>query len=365
MNYEKYMKRALELAAAAGDEVGDNPKVGCIIVKDGEIIGSGKHEFFGGPHAEINAVNSVENIEDIEGSTFFVSMEPCSHFGKTPPCADRIIELKPKKVVIACLDPNPEVRGRGIEKLLDAGIEVELGIGEAQTALINRKFFAEKHKHKIIRTALKAAISMDGKIATSTGESKWITGEESRKQVQYIRRDCDAILTGIGTVIADNPSMTYRLEETEAEHTPKRIILDSVLRIPADSNIICDGEAKTIIFTISDEEKSGGFEVIKSPSENGRVSIKYVLSKLERMGVKKLLVEAGREVSTAFLKSGLVDEFHIFIAPKIIGGGGKSLFGEIGSEKLSEAIEMKISEIRMTGEDIYVHGHSRRNRQGV
>ena len=249
--HEKYMEQALDLAEKGKCYTSPNPMVGAVIVKNGKVIGSGYHEVCGGNHAEVNAIESA--IESVEGSTIYVTLEPCSHHGKTPPCADRIIKEKISKVVIAALDPNPQVAGRGVEKLRNAGVEVEIGVLEEESIVLNEvfmKYIIDKEPFVLMKTAM----SLDGKIATKTGESKWISSEDSRNEVQELRRYLSGIMVGIGTVLADDPELTCRIDEKK---NPTRIIVDSKLRIPLKAKVLKNQDkAKTIIATTKEMKKS-------------------------------------------------------------------------------------------------------------
>lgn len=366
----EYMMEAIDLARSAGKEVGKNPKVGCLIVHDGRVIGKACHEKYGGPHAEVNAIANVARDDRhlLPEASYYVTLEPCSHYGKTPPCAKRIAELGAKEVVIAGLDPNPKVAGRGVEILLKAGIDVRLGIAEEEARKINKEFFARMEaENPPPRVFIKMGMTLDGKIATRSGDSKWITGQESRRQVQKLRAMSDAIVTGLGTVLADNPRMTYRgYEDQETDvldKSPVRVILDSHLKTPPEAEIV-KTPPRTLIYTLSHDtgDFRDGVEIIRAPNRNGHVDPAFVVSHLAGQGMKTIMIESGPSLATAFLNRGLVSEFHLFIAPKIIGGDGIPVFGLLGVKTMKDILKIESSQIERIEEDIYVHGHCRRSR---
>lgn len=371
----KYMMRAIELADRGGKHVGENPKVGCVIVHEDRIIGAGCHEKYGGPHAEVNAVESVapEDKKLLDDATYYVTLEPCSHYGKTPPCADMISKTGAKEVVIASLDSNPRVAGRGVEILLNAGIDVRTGIAEEEARRINKEFFSRMEAERSLPAVmLKMGMTLDGYIATRTGQSKWITGKASRQEVQRLRGMSDAIVTGMGTVIADDPLLTYRGygDEQDAEEcmakSPVRIILDSHLKTPIDSKIL-NTPPKTVIYSLMDaENKNFGKDVsiIRAPKRNGRIDLHFVINHLSRQGMQTIMIEAGSRLATAFLREGLVSDIHLFIAPKLIGGDGIPAFGKLGVEEIKDVVEFESLDVERIEEDIYVHGNCRRDRKG-
>ncbi|OCL27926.1 bifunctional diaminohydroxyphosphoribosylaminopyrimidine deaminase/5-amino-6-(5-phosphoribosylamino)uracil reductase [Orenia metallireducens] len=365
MTDKDYMQLALNLARQAEGRTSPNPIVGAVIVKDGKIIGEGYHHYAGGAHAEVHALK--EAGEDAKGATVYVTLEPCSHYGKTPPCANTLIKAGVKRVVIAMEDPNPKVAGSGIELLNQAGIETELGVLEDEAKKVNEVFLKYINTKKPF-VILKNAMTLDGKVATKTGDSKWISGEESRHLVHQLRDKVDGILVGIGTVLADNPRLTTRLPEGGQD--PTRIVLDSRLRIPLNADIINqESDAKTIIATlkISDEDKkrkliAKGIEIIEA-GEGNNIDLKLLLDLLAEREITSLLVEGGSQVSSSFLEEGLVDKLYYFIAPKIIGG--KEAFSVVGGEgvkKVSDGIKIVDKEVKLVGEDILVVGYPEYNR---
>jgi len=356
---ENYMRLALALAEKGRGNVNPNPMVGAILVKNGVIIGQGYHEKYGDNHAEVNAFKTAG--EDTCGATLYVTLEPCSHYGKTPPCVDKIIEKKIKRVVIGSLDPNPLVAGRGVKKLRDAGIEVNIGILEDECIKLNEifmKYISTKKPFIILKTAM----SLDGKIATSCGESKWITGEAARKDVHNLRRNLMGIMVGVNTVIKDNPELTCRIE---CGRNPIRIILDSSLRIPLDSKVITDKKARTIIVTTEKAKKDkldilsySGIEVVTTSSKNGQVNLKELMIKLGEMNIDSILLEGGGTLNFSALKEEIVDKVQTYISPKFIGGEmSKTPVEGVGIKTLQEAYEVENITITTIGEDILIEGY--------
>lgn len=357
---EKYMKRALELAKLGEGRVNPNPLVGAVIVKDGRIIGEGYHKAFGGPHAEVNAFSNA--LEDVTGAHMYVTLEPCSHYGKTPPCAKAIVEKRIKKVTIAMKDPNPMVSGNGIDILRKNGIEVEVGVMEEEAKALN-EIFIKYITTKLPFCILKTASTLDGKISTFTGDSKWITGEKSREYVHQIRNKVSSIMVGIETVIKDNPSLTTRIKEKKGRN-PIRIIIDSKGRIPLDAKLLYE-EGSTIIVTTqkaSEEKliklKELGVEIIKTPLKNERVDLVYLMKELGERKIDSILLEGGGTLSYSALKEGIVDKVMTFIAPKIIGGrDSKTPVEGDGIEFMKDAINLKNIEVQRFDEDILIQGY--------
>ena len=307
----------------------------------------------------VNAFRSLK--EDASGATMYVTLEPCSHYGKTPPCADKIIENKISKVVIGMVDPNPLVSGKGIEKLKNAGIEVEVGVLEEECIKLNEVFI------KYITTkrpfvVLKAAMSLDGKIATKTGESKWISSEESRLQVHNLRSKLSGIMVGVNTVIKDNPELTSRIE---GGNDPIRIIVDSTLRIPMDSNVLQNKDNKTIIATTSkannkkmQEILNKGVRVLTVNENNGKVDLSELITKLGELNIDSILLEGGATLNYSALDEGIVDKVMMYISAKIIGGEkSKTPVGGNGIDKLQEAFKIRDINISVVGEDILLEGY--------
>ncbi len=359
MTEQEAMARAIELAQKGTGLVSPNPRVGAVILQDGKIISEGWHKKFGGPHAEVEAIKNAKGIS-LEGATIVVNLEPCSHFGKTPPCCDLIIKKKFAKVVIGMKDPNPLVVGNGIKKLKKAGIEVISGILEEEAKWLNRTFI--KHiTTSMPYVVLKVAQSIDGKIATESGESQWITCEESRKEGHKLRAELDAILVGKNTVNKDNPQLIVR---NIKGRDPFRIVLDTNLSLPLIKNVFIDeNNNKTIVCcskNSADSEKAKkllhlGVNIFPvKTGRTGKIDLQDCLQKLsEQFQIASILVEGGAEIHSSFIRQNLVDEIHFFIAPKIIGKG-ISAFDGLMIKKLSEAREFEIKEISRSGEDLRV-----------
>ncbi|MDO4988177.1 MAG: bifunctional diaminohydroxyphosphoribosylaminopyrimidine deaminase/5-amino-6-(5-phosphoribosylamino)uracil reductase RibD [Synergistes sp.] len=347
---EYYMRCALELAEN-GKECSPNPKVGCVIVRDGAIIGQGWHEKCGEGHAEVNAVRSAGG--DIKDADVYVTLEPCSHYGKTPPCADMLVQKKPSRVIAAMTDPNPKVSGKGLQKLSDAGIKVTNGILKDEAEKIN-KGFIKRITHGTPWVTVKCAASLDGKTALSNGESKWITCEESLARVHAMRAKNDAILTGIGTVMADDPELNVRRCDGR---DPMRVILDRSLRISENAKVLRGG---AMIFT-SQSADSRKADMLKAKGAiieritDGSAFLSEVLHRLAEKGVNYLMVEAGSAVTSSFIRENLADEFALFLAPKIIGKG-RGICDENEFEKLSCVPKLKDIQYEKSGSDLLIRG---------
>lgn len=353
-DYE-YMKLALSMARAAVGQTSPNPTVGAVVVKNGEILGMGAHLKAGTPHAEVHAIRTAG--ENARGADLYVTLEPCSHYGKTPPCTELIISSGIKRVVVATLDPNPLVAGSGVKQLRQAGIEVEVGVGTEEANSINEPFFHFIQTGKPYVT-LKAAVTLDGKTATKTGDSKWITSTQSRSDVHQLRHEHDAILVGIQTVLKDNPHLTTRLPR--GGKNPIRIILDTHLRIPLDANVIKDKTAKTIIITGNelDRQKAGklqelGTEVV--PLSTGRIDINELLTVLGKRRIMSVLVEGGSKVHASFMKAGAFQQLIFYVAPKIIGGiDAIPAIGGEGLDFVREAEKLEFTSVERIGPDIKI-----------
>jgi len=336
------MVKCLDLAKQAAGNTSPNPLVGCVIVNDNnEIVSTGFHKKCGENHAERDALLKSRNFS---GCTLVVNLEPCSHYGKTPPCADLIIEKGIKRVVYGMQDPNPVVSGRGLQKLRDAGIEVTGPVLEAECKKLNEMFIVNQTEKRIY-TALKTATTIDGKIAAYTGDSKWITSDLARNEVKNIRKIYDAILTSSSTVIADNPEMYHK----------KKIILDRTLRTDFNSEIYAQGE----IYVFYDEKLktpdmcSANIRYIKAPVINGKIDIGFVLDEAFRLGICSVLVEAGGKLNGSFLP--YVDKLYHFVAPKILGdNSGKSAFDGISAGKISQCMNLKREEVKIFEPDIEI-----------
>ncbi|WHY79664.1 bifunctional diaminohydroxyphosphoribosylaminopyrimidine deaminase/5-amino-6-(5-phosphoribosylamino)uracil reductase RibD [Neobacillus sp. WH10] len=355
MNDSLYMNLALNLARGTLGQTSPNPVVGAVVVKDGQIIGMGAHLRAGEPHAEVHAIQMAG--DQVKGSTLYVTLEPCSHYGKTPPCSDLIIKSGVKKVFVATTDPNPKVAGTGIERMTKAGIEVKVGILQEEARDLNKVFFYNIQSG-LPYVTLKSAASLDGKTATVIGESKWITNEESRADVHHFRHQHDGIMVGVNTVLKDNPSLTTRL--VEGGKNPIRIILDTHLRTPLDAQVIIDQQAPTWIVTGAEVDKNRvsqfselDIEVIKMESQ--KVSIKEMLVLLGKKGITSLFVEGGAEVHGSFLKEHAFQQIITYIAPKLIGGkNAPTSFGGQGIEHIAEAVSLNIKQVDRIGSDIRI-----------
>ena len=353
-----YMGIAIRLARKGVGKTSPNPMVGAVIVANGKVIGQGYHKKCGDHHAEINAINSTK--ENIKGQTFYVTLEPCSHYGRTPPCVDAVIQENPGRVVVGSLDPNPEVNGKGVKILRSKGIKVDVGIREAECMQLNEHYF------KFVKTGMpfitvKYAQTLDGRIATKSGDSQWISSEASRKYVHRLRSIHDGIMVGAGTVAADNPQLTVRHVKGK---NPFRIIVDSKLRIPIKSSVLKDDNSHlSIIATTSStpaakiaEVRKRGVDVwIVKKETNGRVSLRDLLIRLGKREIVSVLVEGGPEIVTSLLKAGLVDKMIIPIAPKIIGKGLEAV-GDLNINKINNAIIFSSSKTMKKGDDIIFEG---------
>lgn len=356
MTDESYIKLTLEIAKKGIGSVSPNPLVGAVLVKDGKIIGAGYHQKYGEAHAEINAINSAS--ESVEGATLFVNLEPCSHFGKTPPCVDALLESKIKKVVIGTLDMNPIVCGNGIQKLKDNGVEVKVGILENDCVELNKFFFKNVTK-KIPYVTLKSAITLDGKIADESYQSKWITSTASRKQVHKLRNEYDAVLVGANTVNKDDPQLTVRLVEGR---NPKRIILDPNLKSCIDRKIF--HSEKNVLLVTSVEKKNSskvkafqelGVNLLFARTDDQKqFRLKTVLKKLSDENITSVLVEGGAKVYNSFIKENLFDEMQIFIAPKLLGSGLQFL-SDFGIKEMSKARKLIIHSFEKYDDDLLLN----------
>lgn len=360
MSYnEKYMRLALELAANAVGRTSPNPLVGAVVVKDNRVVGCGWHRKAGTPHAEVHALRQAGELA--RGAEVYVTLEPCSHYGRTPPCAKALIEAGVKKVYAALLDPNPKVAGRGFKMLEDAGIEVEYGFLE-DAARRQNEVFLKWIEHNKPFIAMKAAMTLDGKIATVSGQSKWITNETSRRYGYKLRDMYDAIMVGINTVKEDNPSLTARVE---GGRNPVRIVLDSSLDIDLNANVVMDKEAKTIIATtdLAERAKMAALEnmgvqvLVVDKDKHNHVDIVKLMDILGRQKICSILAEGGATLHGSLVENHLVDRVYFFIAPKIVGGAfAKSpVMGE-GIADLPQALELDEMEVEKLAGDILITG---------
>lgn len=361
----EYMKRAILLAENGIGRVNPNPLVGAVVIRDGRIIGEGWHQAYGQAHAEVNAINNAEaNGETVGGATVYVNLEPCCHYGKTPPCTELLIWKQVKRVVIGMFDPNPLVAGKGAQRLREAGIAVEVGLLEPECRKLNEVFcrFIESGRPFVV---LKAAMSLDGKIAAPSGESKWITEEEARRDVHLLRNRYSAIMTGVETVIRDDPELTCRVE---GGRNPARIILDSRLRIPLDSKVLSDQQSNRTVIACTEEappEKTSelearGAKVLLCRSRNGRIDLEHLTEQLGRLSIDSVLLEGGAAVNDSAFSQGIVDKLILYIAPKIIGGEkSKTVVGGHGIERLDQAYPLEIESMERVGEDLRIIAYNR------
>ena len=356
---EKYMRLAMQLAGNAIGRTSPNPLVGAVIVKDNRVVGCGWHRKAGTPHAEVHALNQAGELA--QGADVYVTLEPCAHYGKTPPCAKALVEAKVKNVYGGLLDVNPKVAGKGFKILEDAGIHVEYGFLQDELRKQNEVFFKWiEHKKPFI--VLKAAMTLDGKIATATGQSKWITNETSRAYGYKLRDIYDGIMVGINTVIEDNPMLTARVDGGK---NPIRIVVDSSLRIDINANVVQDKSAKSIIATTDKADKDKILKlqaqdvdvIVVDKDENDKVDIEKLLDILGQQNICSILVEGGATLSGSFVAKKLVDKVYFFIAPKIIGGKeAKTPVAGTGILNLQEALALKDIQIEKLEEDILIIG---------
>lgn len=352
---EKYIKMALKLAKKGENRTFPNPLVGAVIVKNNKIVGTGYHQKIGKPHAEVNALKSAGM--KAKAATLYVNLEPCSHFGRTPPCVDSIIKSGIRKVVCATLDPNPSVNGAGIKRLRRAKIKVELGVLENQAKKLNEVYF-KRVLTGFPFVVIKIAQTLDGKIATSKGDSRWISQQDSRKFVHRLRSQVDAVLVGIKTVSKDNPKLTTR--EVKSKN-PLRIVLDSKGRIPLSSNLLKKNKDKKTIIVVTKKQAKERLENKTEvwrvrPDGQGKVNLKAFLKLAAQKGVNSLLVEGGSEVFTSFARERLVDKIYCFVCPKIVGEG-VSIFRNLNIRKISSALKLKDVELKRFSKDILLIGY--------
>lgn len=354
---EFYMKRALELAEKGIGRTAPNPLVGAVIVKNGRIIGEGWHEKFGEPHAEVNAIHNA--VENPEGAELYVTLEPCCHYGKTPPCTDLLIQKKVRRVVVGVRDPDPRVAGGGIQRLREAGIEVTVGVLEQDCTNLNEVFF---HFTKTRRpfVVVKAAMSLDGKIAAPSGESRWITGEAARRDVHHLRNRYSAIMAGVETVIRDDPELTCRLEDGR---NPKRIILDSRLRIPLESKVLNDPAENPVLIACdegaapeaADRLEAMGAELLYCRNRNGRIDLADLMEKMGSRSIDSILLEGGGTVNGSAFSQGIVHKVILYVAPMVIGGEtSKTAVAGPGFLRLDQAYPLRFESVEQIGEDLKI-----------
>ncbi|PHX41005.1 diaminohydroxyphosphoribosylaminopyrimidine deaminase [Pseudomonas sp. NZIPFR-PS5] len=354
-----YMARALELARKGVYSTHPNPRVGCVIVRDGAIVGEGWHVRAGEPHAEVHALRQAG--DKAKDATAYVTLEPCSHHGRTPPCADALVTAGVARVVAAMQDPNPDVAGRGLLRLMSAGIAVQSGVLESEARALN-KGFLKRMEHGLPYVRVKLAMSLDGRTAMASGESQWITGPEARSAVQRLRAQSSVVLTGADTVLADNARLTVRPDELglnaeitalAATRPPLRVLIDGRLRVPLDAPFFKAGSALVVTCAAASAREryhDEGHDMLALPSSGGHVDLRKLLVELAARGVNDVLVEAGPKLAGAFTRLGLVDEFQIFMAGKFMGSSARPLL-DLPLAQMSEALELKIVEMRAVGND--------------
>ncbi len=351
------MRKALDLAERGRGHVEPNPLVGAVVVREGRLVGEGWHKRYGEAHAEVNALTAAGEMT--RGATLYVTLEPCCHPGKTPPCTEPILRAGIRRVVTAMVDPFPQVSGQGIAQLRDAGIVVDVGLGEHEAYRLNAPYL------KLLSTGrpyihAKWAMTLDGKICTRSGDSKWITGEAARRRVHALRGRMDAVVVGIGTVLADNPRLTVR---PPGPRTPARIVLDSRGPFPAESLLAKTAEECPLIIVKSKGAVEPGAstvpksEILRIPGENGRPSVLALLDELGRRRMTNILVEGGSAVLGSFFDARAIDEVHVFIAPRLAGGTlAKTPIGGLGIDKIAGALSLAECELEQLGPDVLIHG---------
>jgi diaminohydroxyphosphoribosylaminopyrimidine deaminase/5-amino-6-(5-phosphoribosylamino)uracil reductase len=355
-----FMARAIELARRGRFTTHPNPRVGCVLVRDGVVVGEGWHERAGEPHAEIHALHAAG--ERARGATAYVTLEPCSHHGRTPPCAEALVDAGVIRVVGAMEDPDPRVSGRGFARLREAGITVESGLMQRQAEALNQGFIM-RHRAGRPFVRSKLAMTMDGRVATARGESRWITSPEARSDVQRLRAQSDAVMTGIGTVLADDPSLNVRAEDLVASGMPPdraaalpqplRIIVDARLRAPASARIFRPPGRVLVAMAVaaSPDIQSGHIEAVRFAAGQGRVDLEALLGFLAERRINEVLLEAGPTLNGAMLSAGLIDELVLYMAPKLLGDSGRGLFTLPGLDRLDQAIGLQILDVRAVGKD--------------
>ena len=350
-----YMQRALRLAERGLYTTDPNPRVGCVIVRDNRIVGEGWHRRAGEPHAEILALREAGG--QAAGATVYVTLEPCCHHGKTPPCAEALVNAGVARVVAAMQDPNPEVAGGGFEYLRSHGVEARSGLLEQDAVAVNPGFVKRMQSGRpLIR--VKAAMSLDGRTAMASGESQWISGEAARADVQRLRARSSVILTGIDTVIHDDPSLNVRLSASELGisgdiRQPRRVVLDSALRFPADAKMLAlDGD--TTVLTTTEDERPLACEVVRLAADHGGLDLASVMRWLAEEQANEVLVEAGATLCGALLEKKLVDEIVVYLAPHIMGGDARGLFNVNGLAHMADRISLDIKDVRHIGRDLRI-----------
>jgi len=358
----RFMARAIQLAKRGIYTTHPNPRVGCVITRQDQIVGEGWHMRAGEPHAEVHALNAAG--EESDGATAYVTLEPCSHHGRTPPCADALIKAGVSRVVIAMQDPNPQVAGSGIAKIKAAGIDVSVGVLQAEAEALNPGFIARLTRGRPF-VRCKLAMSLDGRTAMASGESKWITSTPARQDVQRLRARCDAIMTGIGTVLLDDPQLDVRPEGIEELHVvlagetqrpPMRVIVDSTLRTPVASRLLALPGKKLIATAVEHSEildtlRQKHVNVCRFAGGDERVNLPLLMEYLAALEINELMVEAGPVLSGAMLQAGLIDELVIYMAPHLMGDQAMGLMTLPGLDQISQRVMLKTKDIRAVGDD--------------
>jgi diaminohydroxyphosphoribosylaminopyrimidine deaminase/5-amino-6-(5-phosphoribosylamino)uracil reductase len=362
MDDEQYMQMALDLAKKGEGYTSPNPMVGAVVVKDDQVVGDGFHEEVGGPHAEVNAINAAG--KHAAGATLYVTLEPCNHTGRTPPCTRKILDAGINRVVAAMRDPNEEVVGGGLEFLNQHGLEVVSGVCEAQARKLNEAFIAYIKTGRPFVIA-KCAATLDGRIATHTGDSKWVTGEAARRHVHHLRHAVDAIMVGINTVRQDNPSLTTRIGDRKGKD-PTRIVLDTHLSIDPDARVLRqDSAAETILIAAKAVEPSkkavfekAGIRVIEADLKQNQIDLVALMAQLGAMEISSLLIEGGSQVLGSAFRAGIVDKVQFFYAPKVLGGDdGIPICSGPGAELMRRCIVLKDITVQRFGDDVLIQGY--------
>lgn len=356
----EWMGRALMLAERGVYTTEPNPRVGCVLVADGQVVGEGWHVRAGEGHAEVNAL--AQAGDKARGATAYVTLEPCSHFGRTPPCADALVKAGVSRVVAAMQDPNPQVAGNGLARLREAGIEVSCGLLEAQAQALNPGFI-KRMQHGLPWVRVKLAMSLDGRTAMASGESKWITGPAARADVQRLRARSGAVVSGADSVLLDDSALTVRASElglpadeaaAAAARQPLRVLVDSLRRVPLDQRFFREAGPTLVISTsaeqAADDYRAAGSELLAVPGADGKVDLHAVLRTLAERGCNEVLVEAGAGLSGAFWRAGLVDELIVYMAPRLLGSQARPLM-QLPFESMSEAMDVDIVDMRAIGQD--------------
>ncbi|MGF1612500.1 MAG: bifunctional diaminohydroxyphosphoribosylaminopyrimidine deaminase/5-amino-6-(5-phosphoribosylamino)uracil reductase RibD [Gammaproteobacteria bacterium] len=354
------MARALELAKKGLYTTDPNPRVGCLLVRDRRVLAEGWHEYAGGPHAEINALTQAGT--SARGATAYVTLEPCCHRGRTGPCTEALIRAGVRRVVAAMIDPNPEVAGKGLQALEAAGVRVNCGVLESEARKLNSGFVSRMERGRPL-VRCKMAMSLDGRTAMASGESQWITGGPARQDVQRLRARSSAIVTGIGTVLADDPSLTVRWQALTDEvgeppplRQPLRIVLDSRLRLPQSARLL-QMPGRTIVVTTHDPPRrrmqglASGVEVVVLPSAADRIDLTALMTYLADLALNEVLLECGATLSGAMLRAGLIDELLLYVAPVLLGSGARGLFQLPELHRMEQRIGLTITDIRAVGDD--------------